>query len=288
MPWFLLSDMNCALRIAFSVVLIATAPDYLHAEDVKLGPGVLLTIEFPNVPDTLATLETGRRKPACLMAQLPANYSPAGKFPLFVFLNGGNGGRGDNLPLGWETVGSNDFICVNLPLFRRAPLDTNFWIAMPDFETVSRAYGAMLGKLIDTVPNVTPERSAFGGFSNGAHTTGVLLAGRDDFILSHFRAFYLLEGGFGPLAAHVLGSCTMKPSRFLIMRGDRTPDDPKLLPYFKAFDHLAQALEYSAQDEQLDFEYMVMKGYGHELPRKYRALLGQWVRGEKLPESVRR
>jgi hypothetical protein len=280
--------MSRALRIGLSVLVIANALSHIRAADVRLEPGALLTLEFPDVPDTLATMETGRRKPARLLAQLPANYSRAGKFPLFVFLNGGTGGRGDNLPLGWETVGSNDFICVNLPLFKRAPLDTNFWIAMPDFETMSRAYRAMLGKLIDTVPNVTPERSAFGGFSNGGHTVGVLLAGRDDFILNHFRAFYLLEGGFGPLAAHVLGSRTMKPYRFLIMRGDQPDDDPKYLPYFKAFGHLAQALEYSAQEQQLDFQYIVMKGYGHELPPKYRALLGQWVRGEKIVQPEKK
>ena len=44
--------------------------------------------------------------------------------------------------------------------------------------------------LLDAVPNITPERSTLGGFSNGANTTGVLLAGQDDFILRHFRAFF--------------------------------------------------------------------------------------------------
>jgi hypothetical protein len=280
--------MNRALRIALTVLVLATAMGSLSAGDVKLKPGAILLLEFPDLPDTLATMETGERQPARLIAQLPANYSLNGKSPLMVFLNRGDGGRGNDLPVGRETVGSNDFICVNLPLFKRAPLDTNFLISMPDFETMSRAYRVMLGKLLDTLPNVTTERSVFGGFSAGAHTTGVLLAGRDEFILKHFRSFYLLEGGFGPLAAHVLGSPTMKPNRFLIMRGDQPDKNPKYLPYFNALDHLAQALEYSAQEQHLDFTYIVMKGYGHELAPKYRALLGQWVRGEKLLESEKK
>ena len=94
-----------------------------------------------------------------------------------------------------------DFICVSLPLFKRAyDKKDGGRVSMEDFETVSRAYRTMLQKLYDAVPNTTPERSALGGFSNGAHTVAVLLAGQDEFILSHFRAFYFVDGGFGPLA----------------------------------------------------------------------------------------
>lgn len=278
--------MKRILATILGFLVIATASDWLVAADLKLEPDKILRLEFPEVGATLSSLETGEAQPARLIAQLPANYSPEGRFPLFVFLNGGDGGRGNDLPVGRETVGSNDFICVNLPLFKRAPLDA-FLISMPDFETVSRAYRVMLGKLLDTVPNISAERSAFGGFSAGAHTTGVLLAGRDEFILKHFRAFYLLEGGFGPLAAHVLNSPKMKPYRFLIMRGDQPDKNPKYLPWFNSLDHLGRALEYSAQEQHLDFTYIVMRGYGHELPPAYETMLGQWACGQKLPESVK-
>src|SRR5688572_11951830 len=87
---------------------------------VKLEPDARWQLEFPQLPDTLATIISGERQPARLTVQLPANYSRTGKFPLFVFLNGGDGGRADGLPIDRTTVGSNDFICVNLPLFKRA------------------------------------------------------------------------------------------------------------------------------------------------------------------------
>jgi hypothetical protein len=279
--------MNRAFRIALTVLAIVPAIACLAAGNVKLEAGARLVLEFPNLPDTLATMETGQRQPARLTAQLPANYSRDGKFPLFVFLNGGDGGRGNGLPIGRETVGSNDFICVNLTLFKRAPLDTNdIVISMRDFETVSRAYRVMLGKLLKTVPNISPERSALGGFSNGAHTTGVLLAGRDKFILQHFRSFYLLEGGFGPLATNILRLPTMKPYRFLIMRGDQPDDDqPKSKAEREHNLLLARAVELEGQAQSLDFTSLVMKGFGHELPLKYRAVLGCWVRGEKVLEA---
>src|SRR5258705_3179795 len=90
------------------------------AVGVALEADVRWSLEFPDLPDTLATMTTGERQPARLTVRLPANYSRDGKFPLFVFLNGNDGGRGDTLPLDRETVGSNDFICANLPLFKRA------------------------------------------------------------------------------------------------------------------------------------------------------------------------
>ncbi len=62
-------------------------------------------------------------------------------------------------------------------------------VSMDDFDTISQAYRAMFTKLFEAVPNLKPERSALGGFSNGGHTTGVLLAGQDEFILDHFRLF---------------------------------------------------------------------------------------------------
>src|SRR5881394_872910 len=67
------------------------------AVGVELKADARWSLEFPDLPDTLATMTTGERKPARLTVRLPANYSRDGKFPLFVFLNGNDGGRGDTL-----------------------------------------------------------------------------------------------------------------------------------------------------------------------------------------------
>jgi hypothetical protein len=277
-------NSTCFVFVAVFSVVAAWCDVVRDADAVKLEPNSTLRFEFPELPDTLETMKSGKREPARLTARLPANYSRDGKFPLCVFLNGGGGGRGDSLQFDHRVVGSNDFICVTLPLFKRAPLDTNSSISMPDFPTISRAYQTMLGKLLEAVPNTTPERSALGGFSNGAHTTAVLLAGQDEFILQHFRAFYFIEGGFGLLAANFLSSPTMKPYRFLVLRGDRAPQQPKNVAHFHAVDHLAQSLQYTAQQQELDFTLIVMRGLGHELRQPYDMLIGSWLRREKLPE----
>jgi hypothetical protein len=288
--------MATKFRYLFTVVLFFVIAIYARgADETKLEPNARWHLFFPDLPETLATMGTGEKHPTQLTVRLPANYSRAGKFPLFVFLNGDDGGFGDRLPLDRRTCGTNDFICVNLPLFKCSYTGTNDTkiITMDDCETMSRAYRIMLQKLFDTVPNITPERSALGsalgGFSNGAHAVGVLLARQDDFLLQHFRSFYLIEGGFGPFAASVATpavSPALKRSRFLLMYGDTflSADDADGA---KMHDHLARACVLSAKLNHIDLTSIVMKGFGHELPPEYNAWLGRWVRGEEVPETTK-
>lgn len=243
------------------------------AAGIALEANARWQLEFPDLPDTLATMSTGQKQPPRLTVRLPANYSREGTFPLFTFLNGNDGGRGDTLPVDPKIIGSNDFICASLPLFKRDFDKTNgVLVTVDDFATVSRAYRVMFQKLFDTVPNIVPDRSALGGFSNWAHTTALLLAGQDDFILSHFRAFYFVEGG-NPLAANALHRAALKPCRFLLMHGDQGND------------YLSPPVEFGAKKHGLDFTFVTMRDTGHEFPPKYQRLLGQWIRGEGLSEA---
>jgi hypothetical protein len=150
-------------------------------------------------------------------------------------------------------------------------------VTVTDFETVSRAYRAMLGKLMALVPNTTPERSALGGFSNGAHTVGVLLAGQDKFILDHFTSFYLIEGGFGYSAAAFYPAplAAFHHCRFLLLYGDQPSEEQST----KIHDYLANAQEISANQHHVSFTRVLMEGVGHDVPPKYQAFLGQWIRG---------
>jgi predicted esterase len=275
--------MKSLLNVLRSTVaiLIGYVPLLGNAADLRLQPEARWQLEFPDLSDTLATMGSGQRQPARLTVRMPLNYSPAGTFPLFVFLNGGDGGRGDTLPLDQKTVGSNDFICVNLPLFKRAlDKDRGALITVDDFETVSRAYHAMLQKLLDIVPNVTTERSAFGGFSNGAHAIALLLAGHDEFILGHFRAFYFVDGG-SPLAANALGDPALKACRFLLMRGDQPKNDPERI----AYTDLTNALKISAKTHGLKFSVITMRDTGHDLSQEYQQILGKWIRGEDVARA---
>jgi hypothetical protein len=65
------------------------------------------------------------------------------------------------------------------------------------------------------------------------------------------------------------------------MRGDYLERLPVL-----GYDHLFRAFEFFARDNQLDFTSVVMRDTEHAFPRKYQALLGLWVRGEKLPDPL--
>jgi len=261
--------------MALSLVIVARA---LGAETVRLEPNAILRFDFTNLPATLATMNTGDKQPARLTAQLPENYSRDGKFPLCVYLDGWDGGRGDRPGIARAIVGPTNFICVNLPLFKRAYStndgDLGLLISVDDFETVNRAYREMLQKLFDAVPNITPEHSAFGGFSNGAHTTSLLIAGQDEFIAQHFQALYFVEGG-AFLAANTLEkpSPLMKHFHFLFLHGD----------YSNGFRN--RAIEECAKEQGLDFTTVVMHDTGHAFPPNYMALAGQWIRGEKLANT---
>jgi hypothetical protein len=274
-PKSAVSNYHLKTLLRLLVLTFALSVRIQGAEPSSLEPNAILCFDFPELPSTLA------KQPARLSAQLPENYSREGKFPICVYLDGGDGGRGDKQGIARRIVGPRDFICVNLPLFKRT--NDGILVSVDDFETASHAYRMMLQKLFDAVPNISRERSAIGGFSNGAHTVGVLLAGQDEFILSHFNTFYFVDGGFGPLAANVLSKATMKSTRILLLRGEK-PDDENAdsKAERESNTHLALALELSARKHHLDFTSLSMSGFGHDFPPEYIALAGQWIRGEAL------
>lgn len=252
-----------------------------HAEviAVRTELGSTLCFEFPELPETLASMVAGESQPARLTATLPENYSTEGTFPLLVFLLPYS--RGEVHTRTRVLIGWRDFICVHMPTFK-LDYDRNepcrgILVSMDDFQTVSHVYRVMLQKLFDSVPNIDFERSAMGGFSNGGLTTAMLLAGQDEFILHHFRSFFFVEGA-NPLAANVLHKPAMRRNRFLVMRGD----DFNGAAVREAEFLLDRALALVATEYQLDFTFVVMRGVKHEFPEEYEAQLGHWLRGEKL------
>jgi hypothetical protein len=286
--------MKISFRLT-TVLFLLTGFAAFAADQVKLEANAKIVFEFPDLPETFYSKSTHEKHPAMLSAQLPENYTRDAKFPIFVFLDGGNGGEG-NSSSARSIVGSRDFITVSLPLFRDASgapppsvpglsFNTSSMVNINDAPALSGAYRTMLQKLFDAVPNITSERSALGGFSNGAHATGALLAAKDEFVLGHFTAFCLFEGGL-ELALHpeALQQPALKRCRFIMLFGDHD-DDPKLqMGRTLIAGPLISKLQDQASARKLDFTYIVMHGYGHQMPPEYRQLLGNWVRGEKLPE----
>jgi len=108
-------------------------------------------------------------------------------------------------------------------------IDPNVIVSINDAAILGSAYKVMLQKLLDTVPNITAADSTIGGFSNGAHATAALLAGKDDFILNHFTSFCLFEGGMALwLDPSALQQPALKHSRLIVLFGDHD-DNPGLL-----------------------------------------------------------
>jgi len=139
-----------SLVIAFWVGLAPLA----YGGDIKLEPDATFRLEFPDLPDTLETTASGERQPARLTATLPTNYSRDGKFPVFIFFDGDKSGRGDGLPIPARKVVPRDFICVALPLFKRA--------YKKDDSAVIRVFAA--ARAVDSRPAVIRDGSEIGAF----------------------------------------------------------------------------------------------------------------------------
>lgn len=274
----------------FAVVLVAA---FAHA-DGMLKPGQMITLTFPELPPTLVAQAKGEAAPAMLTARLPDNYTPEGRWPLFVFVAGGVGSKGDNVGNAREVIGPRDFIVVSLPLFQRAynPKEqpgSGMAITVDDFEVLRGAYRVMLGRLMQTVTNTASERSTLGGFSNGAHATALLIAGGDEFTLEHFRQFIFVDGGAQFLAPFGLASPELMRCRLLLLRGDQRemkamrqglpPVDARVF-----LDKIFDAVDGMARARGLDWTQVVMRGRGHGFEPEFRKVVGQWARGEKMDE----
>jgi hypothetical protein len=258
-----------------------------HTSAAEMKPSAVLHFEFPDLPPTLDAMSSGTAQPAMMTARLPENYTSEGQFPLFVYLLGGPGGRGEerHLKLGQFTIGNRDFIVVTMPLFKKKldPTEPSrgLMVSMDDFPVIASSYRTMLEKLFATVPNITREHSTLGGHSNGAHTTGVLLAGQDEFLFQHFTQFFLQEGGIGPLFANVMQKTSMRTPRFMIMMGGRGfgPEPQKSSPFLTLQNVLQDMTSYGGKR---DFTFVTMHGYGHDQPPEYLQVIGQWARGEPM------
>jgi len=242
----------------------------------------MIRIELPELGKTLAAMHTGEEAPAVVTAVLPEGYSPEETYPLLVFLKGGDGGRGDDVRAAQKVAAGRPYICVNLPLFKSAVDQSErhrgIMISMKDYEILSSNFRAMLEALEKRIPNIRREGSALGGFSNGAHTTGVLLARADEFILSRFDHFFFFDGGFGPLAANCLQMQALASKRFLLLHGDEPGEDGGS----RSFSDLAVAVEKAGRRNDRDVITIPMRGYGHQHPPEYMEIAGRWLAGEDI------
>ena len=175
-----------------------TAPAASTNASPQMLPGRAFVIPFPEMPATFYAVSQKKDVKAQMTVFLPRNYDPGRKFPLFVFLNGGDGGAGGNPGVARALSEEKDFVCVNMPLFKvidpKAP-GGGMIMQAEDGKYMWPFFKTMLLKLDELVPNIDPGHRILGGFSNGAHATAALLDESDGEVTRRFSAFVFVEGG---------------------------------------------------------------------------------------------
>jgi hypothetical protein len=165
---------------------VATEPAVPRTElAAKVAPGATLRFDFPEL-----TVDRKGARAACHL-KLPANYDAARKYPLVVWLGGGEGG---NQPNG-SFLPSGEFIVVGFPYPKGAnnPKQANM---VGDYAQVWTYHRFMLEEIAKVIPNIDRTRSIIAGFSNGGHSIdGMLRLSDGPKLTDYFGIFILVDGG---------------------------------------------------------------------------------------------
>ena len=151
----------------------------------QVTPGATLRFDFPEL-----TVDRKGALAACHL-KLPADFDPAKKYPLVVWLGGGEGGNQPNgsfLPAG-------DFIVVGLPYPKGAnnPAQANM---VGDYAKVWTYQRFMLDEIAKVIPNIDKSHSIIAGFSNGGHAIdGMLRLSSGPKLTDYFGVFIFADGG---------------------------------------------------------------------------------------------
>lgn len=241
-----------------------------------LRPGSIVTLEFPELGPSLHHAAEGGFPVVLASFHVPVDYDPGRPTPMVLWLSGGTGGAGDHAANGREILGDRGWIVLNLPLFKASlePLakdGSNRWSRLGlsyagDNEVIWKAYRVMLERVREVIPNIDPENTFMGGFSNGAHTTAILLARPDAEVARSFRSFFFIEGGAGLTDYSVL-----RGREVLYLQGERHERD-----WVRPFHDGATAAGAKST-------WHVMAGVGHELPASEHAFVRAWIRDRLTP-----
>lgn len=151
----------------------------------QVAPGASLKFDFPEL-----TVDRKGAMAACHLT-LPAGYEAAKKYPLVVWLGGGEGG---NAPSG-TFLPAGDFILVGLPYPKGAnnPAQANM---VGDYAKVWAYQRFMLDEIARVIPNIDKSHSIIAGFSNGAHAIdGMLRLSSGPKLTDYFGVFIFADGG---------------------------------------------------------------------------------------------
>ncbi len=242
-------------------------------ELVLKNPNIEITFPNENFPPTLHSKRTGEEVTPTLTYRLPNNYDLTKKYPLLVYIPGFDGGLKGNIKNAITIADTNSWIVATVPLFKKT-IDRDepgggIIISMEDFPVISKCYRIMFEKLFQEVPNIDYNKSTMVGFSNGAITVAVLISMHDEFIISHFNSFCLVDHGMFHLTdLHKKGS---RDCKYLILIGDQQDfgRDLKI--------QRSKLLQDEMKLVGVNLTYEIMKDTGHEFNKKEMILVRNWV-----------
>jgi hypothetical protein len=152
---------------------------------VLIAPGASLKFDFPEL-----TVDRYGAMAACHLT-LPADYDAKRKYPLVVWLGGGEGGNTPNKSM----LPAGDFIVVGLPYPKGAnnPGQANM---VGDYAKVWTYHRTMLDEIAQLIPNIDKSHSIIAGFSNGGHAIdGMLRLSGKPKLTDYFGVFIFADGG---------------------------------------------------------------------------------------------
>ncbi len=261
---------------AIGLITSGNSPAAETRSSITLQPGreIEIPVADAGLPPTLYSMMNGTAITPCVTVRLPDDYSPTNTYPLLVYVPGNDGGPKGNIDNAETIVGPRGWIVATLPLFKKS-IDRSepyggVVVSFEDYPVLSRAYGALLGRLFEQIPNIDREQSAMVGFSNGSITIGVLVSNHDEFILAHFRNFCLVDQGMFHLTD--LHKSQARDCRFLILVGDREDlgRDVKI--------RQARLQQDAWKLLGVEVTCQVMKDTGHEFNEPQMELVGTWLR----------
>ena len=271
------------VRLLLTFCLVTAFVQVVNAQDAvrssELKPGARFILKFPELPQSLYAMQSGKEATTQLYVALPENYSPDRKYPLFVFLYGGHGGPGAGPGRGREIMENKDCIFVNLPLFKKqidadGPFKGLLISPENDGDVICKAYSAMFKKIYETIPNIDTRHNIIGGMSNGAHSVVTMFEHGDSYLMGLFQNLILIEGGFN----YVKTFSRYQGKGMLYLYGDYAGQDdwtgrkmredlPKFMKKFAE----------TAATYHLDATGIVMANTGHDMPTRFNIDVMKWV-----------
>ena len=250
------------------------------AHSPELKPGTRLVLKFPELPPTLYAMQSEADSPTQLCIKLPDNYTPSRTFPLFVFLYGGHGGPGAGAGRGQEIMQNRDCIFVNLPLFKEridpdGPYKGMMITPEQDGAAICSAYGTMLRKIYETVPNIDTSRNIIGGMSNGAHSIVAMFEHGDPYLMGLFQNLILIEGGFHAVKEFP----RYRGKSMLVLYGDYAGQDDWLGKRMREqLPGLVASFTAKAAANGIEITGLEMNDTGHDMPPRFNIEVERWVK----------